>query len=468
MQGALARCAAAALVWAPIALAADAGPDRETSTRGVSAGEIQGLIAKLQAPDAAARVWAADALAKLGPGGRSAVPALLRAVRKPPTRIPGGGGAHSASVAAARALWSIQPKAVVGVLEGDHRQSILNAVAALGGTRGPRVVKALQLAMLDHCDEVRLAATRALGRAGAAGGQVLPAGALRRLANATEDGNPRVRGAAVGALARLAGNRGVAPLTEVLRGGSYRDARLGAMRALASRPGPQRARVLRAAAADKDNRLAAAARALIKRPPVGGVIDARTLSAAKHLRPLSTVQVHTPARPAASRPAAGARVGTADGDKARSRDAVFQEAMVQMAKMGIGPGTAGGRQSAGPARPADAAQPAGLEKLLFDPAVRTLAKQLMGRQPSAPPTEAARGPRQRAKAAQPARQLKGAPAAAPSGDWEALLREAMGAGRPATCPQRGRRAEPSTWQQLLLAATKGSGSPKPCPKKARK
>jgi HEAT repeat protein len=208
MKQTLARFGAAIVALALLDGAAAAEPDGGGRTPHAPAARIADLIGQIEADNPAAQVWAADSLAKLGPEARSAVPALMRAARKPPKRILGTGGGSSPSVAAARALWAVRPEAVMQVLQRDHRQSSLNVIAALGGTPGVRAVKALQLAMLDHCDEVRLAATRAMGHVGAVKRQVLPDAALRRLAKAAEDRDRRVREAAVEALARLSGGGG--------------------------------------------------------------------------------------------------------------------------------------------------------------------------------------------------------------------------------------------------------------------
>ncbi len=335
MKQTLARSGAAIVALALLDGAAAAKPDGSGRTPHPPGARIADLIGQIEVDNPAAQVWAADSLAKLGPEACSAVPALVRAVRKPPKRILGTGGGFSPSVAAARALWAVRPEAVMQVLQRDHRQSSLNVIAALGGTRGVRVVKALQLAMLDHCDEVRLAATRAMGHVGAVKGQVLPDAALRRLAKAAEDRDRRVRKVALDALAGLSGGRGLPPLRETVQSSSYRDARLHAIRVLARRPEACPEHLLRAAMADRDAQVAVAARALLTPGPVGGVINAETLAAAKDLRPLSVIEVRLPHRPtgrvAAARPARARRSARPGTKASTARFATLAQLMSSLA-----------------------------------------------------------------------------------------------------------------------------------------
>ena len=391
-SGALPAPAAwAAAVLALAAGLAPAGPKAAPSVRD--------LVRQLDSPHAGARIAAAEALSELRPRARSAVPALLRAVRKPPRRAPGMGSGRSDALAAARALWTIQPQAALNVLQGDRRQANLNVIAAAGRLGGPAVVQGLNLAMLDHCDDVRLAAVSALGQLASTPGQSLPDAAVRRLVRATEDSSARVRRSAVRAIGRLGGARGESALAETLRGGSYRDARVEAMRVLAGRRGASARRALRSVGGDKDARIAVEAKALLDRGAIGGVINAKTLAGAKNLRPLSTIQIGVPA-PRATSPAGKRPFEPAGGGPKISR-ATIRQAMAQVSAM---PGPVG--EAAQSMRPED------VEKLLADPSVMELARKMAG----------GKG---------------GSTGTSPPGDWQKMLRAAMQGKAPAPPAPRG-------------------------------
>jgi len=246
---------------------------------------IGALIASLRAADPATRVWAAGELARLGPAAAPAVSALRRLVAQPPKRLMGKGAGWSPAEAAARALWAIRPRELTRVLEGDHRQASLNALAALDGRTEPEAVRGIQLALIDHCDEVRIAAARAMRRALAAGA-VAPPAAVRRLGRATEDGNAQVRREAVAALGAVEGAGGQAALREASRCCSYRDTRIAAARQLARRAVRSVARDGRTGAAGRSRRNG-------DEPPMG-LITNEALANATGLRPLSTVSVRRP------------------------------------------------------------------------------------------------------------------------------------------------------------------------------
>ena len=436
MKGTLALPAAVAVLLGLTGPAAAAGP-AEAANRASPPPEswVHGWARHLESPDAAMRVRAANALAKFGPRGAPAAPALLRMVGRPPKRVPGRN--DSPSVAAARALWAIRPQAVTDVLVGDDRQASLNVIEALAGVRDPGAAKALQLAMIDHNDEVRLAATKAMGGLAAAKGVVLPPTALRRLAKATEDARPDVRAAAVDALDRLPASQGEKPLIEALRFGSYRDARMGAMRALSGRSDAASQKALRAALGDKDHHLAAAAKqAGDHGQSVGGLITAETLANTKGLRPLSTIAVHAPKRsPARHR---SPFEGRGHGNGPAVNDATARLALAQLQEMGAPTDLVSGLQNGDLGAVDRAMGPGTLDRLLSDPATLEMAKQLYGGQ-------AAPGGVGFAEALEFARKNKGLPPApsrpkstecpkAGGADWQHLLRAAQNL---ATMPQPG-------------------------------
>ena len=287
-----------AWIAASVAMAAIALPgDARARTAPPSDSRVRKLIDGLEARDGAANVRAANELARLGPAAGRAVPALRRLAAKASPRVLGKGAGWSPGEAAARALWAIRPAEVTRILEADNRQASLNAVAALEGRTSPAAANALRLAMIDPCDDVRLAAVRAMRYVAAAKGPPPSPAVMRRLGRATEDSNPQVRREAVAALAAVQGEKGQAALLKAVRFGSYRDTRVEAMNHLAMRKNEATRKGLRAVAADGDGRVADAARAHLRdETSTGGVITNETVASAENLRPLSTIVIHRPKR----------------------------------------------------------------------------------------------------------------------------------------------------------------------------
>ncbi len=243
-----------------------------TAPAGEADPKVRLLVEQLATGPTGRRIAAAEALGRMGPEARSAVPGLLEALARPGP----GGRAGRLGTAAGRALWAIRPDALTRVLERSDAAASLHAVTAIGGRTGPRAVRALRLGMLDHNDAVRRAAVEAMGKTAAAGG-TLPALARRRLLKAVEDGDSAVRAAAVAALGKLGGPGGVEALAEVVRGGTHTDVRLAGLKVLASRRGGKARRLLSAAANDRDRNVAEAARKLLQAKdapePTKAVID---------------------------------------------------------------------------------------------------------------------------------------------------------------------------------------------------
>jgi len=158
---------------------------------------LKALIGGLGEESWMRRVLSAKDLAKIGPGARGALPALIAAVADEDELV------RVESIAAIRMI-GLSSEAIPALIRALRDESKLVAGQASGalGQASERIadeaVPALIRAMRDECDPVRMRASVALA--------IMGSPAVPALTVALEDENPEVREAALRALQKIEEN----------------------------------------------------------------------------------------------------------------------------------------------------------------------------------------------------------------------------------------------------------------------
>jgi HEAT repeat protein len=176
-------------------LALLAGLDPEEVNAAHLKQRIRRLIANLKLPDADDRETAADMLGNIGPGAKSAIPALIMTLK--------GDDDSSVRSSTAYALGEMGPEAkqaITALTEALKDQSVFVRESALRalGAMGPVAIPALIEALKDQSEDIRIRAALALGNIGPEAKQAIPV-----LTEALKDENEYVRQYAAEVIERL-------------------------------------------------------------------------------------------------------------------------------------------------------------------------------------------------------------------------------------------------------------------------
>jgi HEAT repeat protein len=211
---------------------------------------VAGLTAQLSSPNPDVRRQAAVALGNLGLAGRTAAPALARALHDREGEI---------RKSAARALGQIGKPAIPSLLEAleDRDEDVRARAARAMGQMGPDARAAIPALLLHSKDSARPVRLAAIGALGEMGPEAKPA--VAPLVRLLRDRSTQVRERAAVALV-LIGSDALAPLCDALTNGREPD-RVGVIRTIALFGAEAKAAVpaLRTAMKDDDFHIRAAA-----------------------------------------------------------------------------------------------------------------------------------------------------------------------------------------------------------------